>query len=256
MGNTPIAESLIGVFVAMALVVTFRRRTHRAVELAVWLGLIWVCVVAVAGTDHPQARALTAATVWGTAQMAGTILDLVRQGVFQATYEARFLLADWVVLLAGVDVLVLALVVTERQAGVRMSATRLRDWRLLPRLRTARPARPATAVDVLNQRFNAWSAPAAAASLMWSTLFFIWLRDVEIPNAVRALKNIAFPAGGTSPRVTTESVPLGPNVVDINVLAARVARKADTGAAPIPTTPDPLTGTNGSKKHRQSRLAS
>ncbi len=271
MGNTPIAESLVGLFIVMAIVVTFRRKTPRAIELAVWIGLVWVCVAAIAGTSHPQARALTTATIWAAGQVAGTILDLFRQGALHALYQARFLIADWVVLLLGVDVLLLALVATKRQGDAWVPATKLRDWRVLPNLPTTEPAHAISAVDELNRRFNAWSAPVADAAVMGSTLFLIWLRDVEIPSATRRLANLAFPgsaatatwltlfliwlrdvqlpraalglktvamAARAQPPGTAESAPAGPYTVHINQLAEASKHK------------------NVSKKHRQSRLAS
>src|SRR5579859_246716 len=178
MGNPAIAEPLIGVFVAMALVVTFRRRTSRVVELAVWSGLVWVCIVVVIRGGDPQARALTTAAAWGSARVAGIVVDLARQGVLRWVYETRFLIADWIVLLVGVDVLLLALVATRRQAGGGMPMTKLREWWVLPRPRAAHAQlAPVTGVDALNQRFSAWCGPAATATAMVATLFVIWLRD-------------------------------------------------------------------------------
>jgi hypothetical protein len=264
MGNTPIAESLIGVFVAMALVVTFRRKTHRVVELAVWTGLIWVCVAAVTGTRDLQARELTLATLWGAGQVVGTILDVFRQDAVRWLYATRFLIADWVVLLVGVDVLVLALVSTRRQAMAWVPVTtRLREWMLLPRPRAAQPARAASAVDDLNQRFNQWSAPVAAGMATWSTLFLIWLRDVEVPRAERRLADVAFPGAAATAtwltllviwfrdvqlhraarRLKDLSLPagarrplavgsaVGTDIVHINLLAERVAARKAGGVS-------------------------
>lgn len=289
MGNAPIAESLIGVFVAMALVVTFRRRTHRIVELAVWAGLIWVCVVAVTGTRDLQARELTMATFWGATQVVGTVLDAFRQDAVRWLYATRFLIADWVVLLVGVDVLVLALVSTRRQAVAWVPVTtRLREWMLLPRPRAAQPARAASSVDELNQRFNRWIAPVAAAAATSSTLFLIWLRDVEIPRAARRLADVAFPGAagtatwltllviwfrdvqlpraarrlkdlalpaGTSRPVAVESA-VATDIVHINLLAERVAARRAGGASATVKHPAAITENNGSEKHRQGRLAS
>jgi hypothetical protein len=278
MANAPVAESLIGVFVAMTLVVTFRRKTPRVIELAVWVGLILVCVVAIAGTRDPQARALTTATLWGVTQVVGMVVDLLKQGVLHWMYETRFVIATWVVLLFGVDALLLALVATRRQAGAGVPETRLREWMLLPLLRPAQPKPAAVSgVDELNRRLNAWGAPAATATLVWSTLFLIWLRDVEIPKGAHVLKNLALSgaaAGATwftllliwlrdvqvpgaarglkalalrgRPVEAGASAALGPDIVHIDHLAERVAaRKAAA-----------MTDKNGSEKHRQGRLAS
>jgi len=233
MGNPTIAESLIGVFVAMALVVTFRRGTSRIIELAVWIGLVWVCVVAVMGGGDPQARALTTAAAWGSAQIAGMVVDLARQGVLRWVYETRFLIAEWVVLLVGVDVLVLALVATRRQAGNGMPVTKLGEWFVLPRARASQPQlAPVSGVDALNQRFSAWCGPAAAATAVTATLFVIWLGDVQVPRVVRGLKHLTLPDGERRP-VAAESRSLSPDIVGIA-----------SGSK------------NVSKKHRQGRLAS
>lgn len=262
-GNTTVAESLIGVFIAMVLVISFRRRTHRVIELAVWAGLIWACLVALTANRDPHTQALTTSAIWGTSQVVGTIAGAFRLGALDWTYGARFLIADWVLLLFGADVLALALVSTNRQAGARTPATRLREWWVLPRLPGLQPERAPSAVDELNQRFNTWRGPAVVAAAMWSTLFLIWLRDVEIPLAARGLENVAFLARGLLRRAAgAQPGALGNNVVPLNSLSAPAhAIKVQGGATPSQS----LTGTasaatrtdsNESKKHRQSRLAS
>jgi hypothetical protein len=271
MGNTLTIQTLVGVFAAMVVVVAFRSKTNRIIELAVWIGLIWVCVIAITHTGNAQAVALTTATIWAAGQIAGMILGVFGQGIFGWISGARFAIAAWVVLLFGVDLLVLALVSTKRQADAWMPGTRLREWMVLPRLQAAHPApAPVTAAEEINQRFRAWSGLAAAAGLTWATLFVIWLRDVEIPRAALGLKNLALRA--SNGRLTAASPPLEADVVHIDLLAANAAaRKADTrgrvaeaAARPrtrrrsIPTPPQAgaRTDKNGSEKHRQGRLAS
>jgi len=271
MGNTLTLESLIGVFAAMVVVVAFRRKTNRFIELVAWTGLIWVCILTISRAGNPRTFALTTATVWGAVQIGGMILGVFAQGVLQWMGSARFVIAAWVVLLCGVDLLVLALVSTSRRASAPLPGTRLREWMVLPRLRAARPApAPFTAAEEINQRFQAWSGLAAAAGMTWATLFVIWLRDVEIPSAALGLKNLALRA--SNGRLTADSAPLEADVVHINLLAASAAaRKADAGgrvaeAAARPrkrtrSTPKPpqagaRTDKNGSEKHRQGRLAS
>ncbi len=239
-GNTTLAESLIGVFVALVLFVTFRRKTHKAIELAVWIGLIWACLVAVTGIRDPQMHALTTSAAWGTSQVVGTIAGAFKLDALRWTYGARFSIADWVVLLVGADVLALALVSTNRQAGLRMPATKLREWWVLPRLAVTQPLRAPSAVDEINRRFNTWSTPAAAATAMWSTLFLIWLRDVEIPIAAQGMTNMSVR--------TFAPLRRAPRGQPLN--------QSNTAMSPRTKSAHPRKKTNGSKKHRPSRLAS
>jgi hypothetical protein len=273
MGNTLTAESLIGVFAAMVVVVTFRRKTNRIIELAVWIGLVWACVVAITHIGNPQARSLTTATAWAAGQIVGMLAGLFGQGAVRWVSDARFAIADWVVLLFGVDLLVLVLVATKRQGDAWLPVTKLREWMVMPGLRAAQPERaPATAMDEINQRIYAWSGPAAVATAVWATLFFIWLRDVEVPIAARGLTNLALRARERW-RAEAQSAPLGADVVHISQLAEQVtARKAEAGGrvaeggttrrttrtrtTPISPQQDPRTDKNGSEKHRQGRLAS
>jgi hypothetical protein len=258
MGNPPIAESLIGAFVAMALVVTFRRGTSRVIEFAVWIGLIWVCIVAVTGGGDPQARALTTAAVWGSAQVAGMVIDLARQDVLRWAYETRFLIADWVVLLVGVDVLLLALVATRRQADGGMPMTKLREWWVLPRARaTQTQLAPVTGVDALNRRFSAWCGPATTATAMAATLFLIWLRDFQVPHMASGLKHLRLPEREGRP-VAAESLSLGPDIVRIDTFAegVRTRRTPRRRITDMALRPEAIDNKNVSKKHRQGRLAS
>jgi len=152
---------------------------------------------------------------------------------------------------------------------------------VLPRLPGTQPVKPnaASAVDEINQRFNTWSVAAAHAAAMWSTLLLIWLRDVETPSAARGLRKLGFPAlaalrrsaiGRTqvsARRPTTSSI-ANPTVVAPSTRAPkRVTRNAPASGArrakTVSARGKSVTGradrrreTNGSKKRRQSRLAS
>jgi hypothetical protein len=210
MGNTLVAETLIGVCAALIGVVTFRRKMPKALELAAWVVLIGVCIIAISSTRNPQARALTTAAVWGASQIVGTVVELFGQGVLHSMYAARFAIADWVAVLFGVDLLALALVSTKRQANAWIPVTKLGEWMVLPRLSTAEPEHAAvSAVDEINKWFNAWSRVAAASTLTWSTLFIIRLRDVEIPKATRGLRHVALGAGVALRRVAAGRAQVG-----------------------------------------------
>jgi len=133
MGDALVSEFLIALFALIVAVLTFRRHTPRSVELLAWGGLIWVCIMGVTGTHEAHARALTAAAVWGASQTIGTFASLASQGAMQWIFERRFIIADWVVLLFGVDLLVLVLLSTRRQSAGWQPRIRLRDWMELPR---------------------------------------------------------------------------------------------------------------------------
>lgn len=214
MGDAMVSESLIALLAGMVVYATFRRSTPRPVEVVLWIGLVWVCVLAVTNTRDQQARALTGAAVWGASQMVGTITAMAGQGVTQWLIDRRFFAADWVVLLFGTCVLALTLLATRRQALGWQPRVRLGDWMEFPHLapRSAPAGVTASAVDEINQRFNAWAPVAIAAALTWLTLLLIWAGDVVVPITGRKLRGAALQAG----RLTEQ-------VVDIEVLAARAA---------------------------------
>jgi hypothetical protein len=284
MNDAMVSELLIALFAGMVVVATFRRRTHRAVELVLWIGLVWVCVLGVTSTHNAQARALTAAAVWGASQMVGTIAGLAGQGAVQWIVDRRFLIADWVVLLFGVDLLVLTLLLTRRDAFGWQPRVRLREWMELPRVSRPQPARATvSAADEINHRLNLWAPIATAAVLTWLTLLLIWMGDVVVPTTRRKLTGAEHRAemarrrfaadwhshierAGTEPRRLTEQV------VGIDVLARRTAamkvKAADwlteVGSAPqvswfggfgaLP--PDGEMDLDVSERDRRDRLAS
>ncbi len=274
--NSPITGLLIGMFVSAVLVITFRRKTHKAIELAAWIGLVGTCAAAVIGVRDPQVHAMTTSAAWGTSQVLGTIGGAFKVDALRWTYGERFVIADWVVLLLGADVLALALVSTNRQAGSRVPANKLREWWVLPRLPGARSARPnvASATDEINRWFNSWSAAAALSAAMWSTLFLIWLRDVEIPSTAGGLWKRGFRvlavlrrSGTGRTNATTSSLAdraviaprTRPSQRATSTAAARGSGRANTVSArgrSAARRADRRKGTNGSKKRRQSRLAS
>ena len=236
MGDAMVSEFLIALFAGMVAFATFRRNMPRAVELALWAGLIWVCVLGVTNAHNQQARALTAAAVWGASEMVGTIVALGEQGALQWLFDQRFVIADWVVLIFGVDLLVLTLLYTRRDARGWQPRVRLRDWMELPRLGQPEPARvTVSAVDEINRRFSVWAPVATAAALTWLTLLLIWTGDVIVPSTRRRMRGAALRAemarrrlasagwralmekAGAEPRRLTEQV------VDMDVLARRAA---------------------------------
>src|SRR5438270_1809708 len=202
MTDAMLSEFLIALFAGMVAVVIMRKNTPRPVEILLWVGLIWVCVLGVTGIHDRHARDLTSATFWGATQMVGSVATMAALGVKQWMIDNRFILADWAVLVAGADLLLLAYLTSRRTSAGWQPQVRLGDWMELPRLADRRPV-PATvsAVDEINHRFNVWAPVAAAAALTWTTLFLIWTGDVAAPTVGRRVRKVAVSANGPRRRV-------------------------------------------------------
>ena len=220
MNDAVVSEFLIVLFAGMVGFVIVRRGISRPVELVLWIGLVWVCVLGVASTHDRQTRALTAAAVWGSTQIMGTIAGLMGQGFMGWIYENRVMVADWVILMFGLDLLALVLLRTHRRTQGWRPRVRLRDWMEMPRTGLPQPAPVpvVSGVDELNERFNEWAPDAAAGASTRLTLALIWALEVVLPAAGRELRRIAT---GTreviaEPRRVTE-------IVDFDSLAGRAA---------------------------------
>ena len=266
MGDALVSEFLIALFAVIVVVLTFRRNTPRPVELLAWGGLIWVCIMGVTATREEHARALTAAAVWGAGQMVGTLVWLGLQGVIDWIAQRRFMIADWVVLLFGVDLLVLVLLSTRRQGLGWRPRVRLRDWMELPRPARPQPARVIEyGPDQVNRKFNVWAPMAAASAMTWITLLLIWTGDVVMPSAARRLRRAAASADGARRHVGRAAMePRHRNGV---VALANHARDAlnELGSAPqidwlggVNTMPriDGGIDDDGNERDRRHRLAS
>jgi hypothetical protein len=251
------------------------RATARAAEVVLWMGLIWVCLLVITGSDQ-RTQTLTAAVIWAAPQMAGMIVGPFGQAVSQWIDASRFVLANWVVLLFGVDLLALALVSSHRWAEGWKPEIRLGEWMELPRLGRRQPAPVSvSAVDEINRRFNAWGRVAAASALTGATSLWTWLAEVGIPRAGRGLRKTAHMAGIAGRRVATEPRRLREQVVDAQVLAKRAGattvraadRLKEAGIAPqigwtggrTPKPPEQLRRSEQNvrpKRNRPERLAS
>jgi len=208
-----VSEVLIALFAGMVAFAIMRRGTSRPVEVVLWIGLIWVCVLGVTSTHDKQTRELTSAAVWGATQTVGTVAGLMVQTFLAWLSEHRIAVATWVVLAFGMDLLAIVLLQTHRQAIGWQPRVRLRDWMEMPRPGKPQQAPvPATSgVDELNERFNTWAPLATASALTQLTLLLIWSLDVMLPAVARRLREAAFAANSAK-------------VVDIRTLASRAAR--------------------------------
>lgn len=209
-GGTLPGEYLIAVLIAAAVLVSFRRKTPRVLELAIWITLVLVCVLTITSNRNPQVRALTGAIVWGAGRIVGMVAAVSWQATLTWLYGARFAIADVTVFVFVVDVFALALVSTRRQANAWIPVTKLGEWMVLPRLSIGEPQGVApSAVDEINRRFNSWGAAAAAATLAWSILLFKRWRQVELPRAGRGLRDFSLGAAVAWRRVARARTQLG-----------------------------------------------
>lgn len=142
----------------------------RAAEVVFWLALVWVCLLVITGVD-PRTQTLTAAVLWASPQAAGMMIAPLAEGVLGWIVAARFVIADWVVLLLAADVLALALVSSHRWAEGWQPRVRLGEWMELPRLAAPRPATVA-AVDEIDRRIAAWGRVAFAPALAGASSAF------------------------------------------------------------------------------------
>lgn len=270
MTNALTSELLIAVFAGAVAIATMRKHTPKAVELLLWVGLVWVCLLGVTGIHDTQARDMTVAAFWGITQVVTSVVGLAILGVEQWLIDNRFLLADWGVLIAGVDLLVLAFLTSRRNARGWQPQVRLRDWMEFPRLAEPRPV-PVTvsATDEINRRFNVWAPVAAAAALTWTTLFLIWTGDVAVPVIGRRLRSVAHTAKGARRRVASgevvEMADLSRRAADarsgVTTWFSDAGRNSETNwlGGFDATSPDARHGgtdTDGTKRDRRDQLAS
>jgi hypothetical protein len=254
MRNAVFSEALIAAFAAMVAITIMRKHTPRAIELLLWTGLIWVCLLGVTGIRDQQARDLTSAAFWGASQVLGSVIQLGVVSLGLWLIDNRFVFADWAVLIAGTDLLILAFLASRRQANGWKPRIRLRDWMEMPRRAEPKPAPvTASAVDELNERFNVWAPVAAAAALTWTTLMLIWTGDVAEPRIRQAGEKAGATAGGARrrlagvnwraavARVSARPRRLTEQVVDIEDLSRRAAdmrSRAATWLADAGRTPE------------------
>ena len=203
MNDAVVSEVLIALFAGMVAFAIMRRGTSRAVELVLWIGLIWVCVLGVTSTHDRQTRELTSAAAWGVTQTVGTVAGLMGQSFLAWLSEHRIAVATWIVLAFGADLLAIVLLLAHRRAIGWQPRVRLRDWMELPRPAKPQPAHVpvVSGVDELNARFNRWAPLATAGALMQVTLLLIWSLDVLVPVAARGLRDAAFAANRARRRV-------------------------------------------------------
>jgi len=183
--------ALLTGMVASTFVPPVRRSIPRPVEIAMWIGLATVCLLGILSVTDKNARELTTAAAWGADQIINTLIGLLGAGIAAWISDHRFAIATAVVILAGIDLVALALIRSIRTAERAQPRVRLRDWMELPLPSRQHVPAPASAFDTINRRFAAGVALATAALLTAALNATIWLRDVVLLREAKRLGHAA-----------------------------------------------------------------
>lgn len=223
--------------VAATLAPAVRRVVPRWFEIGLWVALIFVCWLGIAGIRDAHARELTSSINWAAGQILNTLVGLAGMSVLDMLHANRFGIAKAVVTLFGVDLLALALISSYREARGWRPQVLLRDWMEVPTLPAASPvqAHVPYAVDELSEKLEAATFVAGAAAATWSVQFLIWARDFGLPRAEDRLA-LAVAVGRVESSVLLESVRetarelesrarnlIATSAPEVNKLALRVA---------------------------------
>jgi hypothetical protein len=175
--------------VAATLVPLVRRAIPRALEVALWIGLFLVCTLGIVGVSNPSARELTSSALWGVDQIINTAVGLAMGGLMGWISENRFTIAWWLTVLAGVDLLGLALVRSRRLDQGWKPRVGLGEWMEMPppAILAAQPALAADGLAELNRRLAASATVAGGQVLSLLFGFAIWMRDVVLPRGAQGL---------------------------------------------------------------------
>jgi hypothetical protein len=230
--------------VAATFVPPVRRAIPKPLELVLWTGLLFVCMLGIVGMADPRARELTSAAVWGVDQIVNTSVGLVLGGMMGWIFDNRFAIATWMALLAGVDLLILALIRSMRRARGWQPRVRLGEWMEMPSpaMFAAEPVANPDAPAKLNRRLAASSAAAGAHVATSLSGFGAWMRHAVVPRGAEHLAH-ATEVGRVESQARLESLRdasshLGyaarawyaaagaPMVNDLGVKATKAARRA------------------------------
>jgi hypothetical protein len=190
--------------VAATFVPSVRKAIPRVVEVGLWIALFTVCGLGVLSVTDPNARDLSASTVWAADQVVNTIFGLLLGGVGTWISDNRFSLATWLIIAAGADVLALMLLSSVRSATPWQPRVRLREWMELPVPAQAVAHRP-VATDPLagiNRRLAGAGALVAAAMVAHSVDFSIRARDAMRKRRLRDVAQV----GAADSRARLESL--------------------------------------------------
>jgi hypothetical protein len=200
--------ALLTGMVAATLIPPVRKAIPRPVEVLLWAALIVICAVGLVSVNDAEARNLTTSVIWGTDRVINTIAGLLLGGVAGWIMDNRFVIATWLAIVAGVDVLALILVRSIRKARGWEPQVRLREWMEIP-VPVKPPAQarvvPTDPLVDLNRRIAAAGAVLDAAMLAKRVDLSIWVRNVVLPREARRLASAAH-AGRAGSRAGLESL--------------------------------------------------
>jgi hypothetical protein len=179
--------------VAATFVPPVRRAIPRPLEIGLWIGLLTVCTLGIVGITDPSARELTSAAVWGVDQIINTTIALAIGGVIAWISDNRFPIATWLAVLAGVDLLVLALMRSMRSAQGWKPTVRLGEWMEMPPAAhlSRQPVAVSDGMADLNRRLAAAAAVVGTTVLSLLVGFAIWMRDVVYPREAQRIAHAA-----------------------------------------------------------------
>jgi hypothetical protein len=193
--------------VAATFVPAVRRSIPQFGEVVLWIGLVIACTIAVISITDPNARELSASAAWGVDQLISTLIALSLGGLAFWLSEHRFVLASWLVIIAGVDIFALVLRTSMRSGMVWQPRVRLHEWMELP-LPAAATRRRLVVTDPLAD-LNRWIAARVAAlgptALAMLVVLSTWVRDVALPRASQRFAHAAV-AGRLGSRARLESL--------------------------------------------------
>lgn len=172
-----------------------------------WIGLVTVCVMGIVSVTDPHARELTTSAAWGADQVINTMAGLMGAGIVGWISDHRFAIATLVLILAALDMLMLACLRSIRLAARQRPRVRLREWMELPlpALTPVAVTPPLYRVERMNRRLGVAVAFAAATVLGSTASFALWARDVVLPGQSRRLAHAA-EAGRVQSRAGLESL--------------------------------------------------
>jgi hypothetical protein len=195
MGTSMQLQFSVALFVGLAAAMILppvRRTVPRWIEALIWLGLIVTCWLAVTHLQQGNARVLTESAAWGAGQIVNTSLGLLTTGAIAWVVDHRSPIANAVVVVGCIDVLVLTLLRSHRQAEEGLPRVMLGEWIEVPLYRKPVAVPVPYAMDEWNRRAEHAAAMLVAAFLMWLVQMLIWARDVVIPQArVRQAEAVA-----------------------------------------------------------------
>lgn len=185
-----------------------RRSIPKPIERVLWVALIAVCVIGVVSVADPNARELSASTLWGVDQMINSLIGSMLGGALTWASANRFGIASWMVIVAGADLFALVLLRSRRAGQAWQPRVRLREWMELPLpARVPEPALVPASDPIANLNRRVTAAMAVAGTTMLTNFldFSIWMRDVLVPNGSRRLAHAAL-AGRSTSRRSLESL--------------------------------------------------